>query len=173
MQNRQNAIQNVLRTKYRRRDAIQCFWQAENLRDSAAKLVLDTFYNRERAVQLVLDTQNFRDSANLIREGIKMRYTATVERVIDGDTIDVRVPLQTVLKSLRLAGIDAPKKNLRDGIAATSYLKNLIEGQQVTIEEIGVGYFGRPLVHVWRNYDMKPINRHMIETGYAKPYSRN
>ena len=69
-------------------------------------------------MQLVLDTHNFRDSVNLIREGIKMRYTATVERVIDGDTIDVRVPLQTGLKRLRLAGIDAPKKNLRDGIAA-------------------------------------------------------
>ena len=26
---------------------------------------------------------------------------------------------------------------------------------------------------VWRNYDEMPIDRRMIETGYAKSYSRN
>ena len=157
LQNRQNAIQNVLRTKYRRRDAIQCFWQAENLRDSAAKIVLDTHI--------------FRD--NLIRGGVKMEYTATVVRVIDGDTIDVKVPLQTGEKRLRLAGIDTPEKGTQGAAAATDYLKILIQGSQVTIKEISVDVFGRPLVHVWRNYDGMPINRHMIETGYAKLYSRN
>ena len=101
-----------------------------------------------------------------------MRYTATVERVIDGDTIDVEVPLQTGFKRLRLAGINTPEKGTQGAADATAYLKILIEGSQVTIKEIGVGYFGRPLVHVWRNYDGKPINRHLIETGYAKPYSR-
>ena len=108
LQNRQNAIQNVLRTKYRRRDAIQCFWQAENLRDSAAKLVLDTHI--------------FRD--NLIRGGVKMEYTATVVRVIDGDTIDVKVPLQTGEKRLRLAGIDTPEKGRQGAAAATDYFEN-------------------------------------------------
>ena len=171
LQNRQNAIQNVLCTKYRRRDAIQCFWQAENLRDSAAKLVSDTFYNRKRAVRLVLDTHIFHD--NLIRGGVKMEYTATVVRVIDGDTIDVEVPLQTGVKRLRLAGIDTPEKGTQGAADATDYLKILIQGSPVTIKEIGVGVFGRPLVHVWRNYDGMPINRRMIETGYAKLYSRN
>ena len=67
--------------------------RAEKLKDAAAHLVLDTFYSRERVVQLVLDAHSFRD--NLIRGGVKRAYTATVVRVIDGDTIDVEVPLQT------------------------------------------------------------------------------
>lgn len=173
LENRQKAIQSVLLTEYRRRDAIQRFWQAENLKDSAAQLVLDTFYTRERCVQLVLDAHNFRDNLNLIRGGVKMEYTATVVRVIDGDTIDVEVPLQARVKRLRLAGIDTPEKGTQGAAGATAYLRVLIQGSEVTIKEIGVGDFGRPLVHVWRNYDGKPINRHMIETGYAKSYSRN
>ena len=173
LENRQRAIQSVLRTEYRRRDAIQLFWQAENLKDSVAQLVLDTFYSREMAVQLVLDTHNFRDNFNLIRGSVKMEYTATVARVIDGDTIDVEVPLQAGVKRLRLAGIDTSEKGTRGAADATAYLRFLIQGSEVTIKEIGVGDFGRPLVHVWRNYDGKPINRHMIETGYAKSYSRN
>ena len=41
--NRQKAIQSVLRTEYRRRDAIQLFWHAENLKGCSSKSCIRYF----------------------------------------------------------------------------------------------------------------------------------
>ena len=112
-------------------------------------------------------------------------YNAILERVIDGDTIDVTLDLGFSCflhkQRVRLAGIDTPESRTRNleekalGLASKARLKELLKGQKVKIEtsKEGKGKFGRILADVIVcNKDGTEINcnKQLIEEGHARPY---
>lgn len=106
-------------------------------------------------------------------------YKATVVHVVDGDTIDVDIDLgfYTWIKKqrIRLVMINAPEPKLDTksaGDAATKYLTDRIEGQQVILRSIKAtdggerkGKYGRWLGTVY--LDGVDINAEMVSSGHA------
>ena len=67
-----------------------------------------------------------------------------VTRVLDGDTF-----LTDRRKNpVRLANIDAPEKGAPGGSAATRALRNLIEGEEVSIDTVARDSYGRSVAKV-------------------------
>lgn len=89
-------------------------------------------------------------------------YTATVNRVVDGDTIIADG------QRIRLANINTAEKGMAGGLAATHYLRNLIEDQEVKIESKGTDSFGRTLAWVWRVSDGLPVNKSIVDAGHSR-----
>ena len=75
---------------------------------------------------------------------------ATVVRVIDGDTIEVRIGQGSPVR-VRVIGYDAPEKDEPFGDKATKFLRALLEGREVLLESDvqPVDRYGRRLYHVW------------------------
>ena len=103
---------------------------------------------------------------------------ATVEYVIDGDTIDVIV--DGVEERVRLTGIDTPEQARRDTGApaecfadeATAFTRTLLpEGTAVRLERDVVGRddYGRVLAYVYRADDGIFVNYEIVRQGYAQP----
>ena len=111
-----------------------------------------------------------------------------INRVLDGDTIDVTIDLGFDLfkkERVRIAGVDTPEKRTRDleekalGIDATNWLKKKLEdtiagdGDELTIRtELvgGMGKYGRLLGWLYINEDTISLNEQMITEGYAWEY---
>ena len=93
-------------------------------------------------------------------------YDAYVTRVIDGDTFEIRT--QTGVQPIRLDNINTPEEGQTGALAATNYLKTLIEGQNVIMQEKGVGKYGRILAHVWRKSDNTPVNESIVRQGHSE-----
>lgn len=79
-----------------------------------------------------------------------------VTRVIDGDTFETA----SRKNSIRLANVDAPEKGQRGAAAATEALRDLIKGQEVTIETVGRSY-GRAVAKV--KLGRRSVNQAMRE----------
>ena len=111
----------------------------------------------------------------------------SVDRVLDGDTIDVTIDLGFDLykkERVRIAGVDTPEKRTRDleekalGIDATNWLKNklteTIKGdEELTIRtelKGGMGKYGRLLGWLYVGEDTISLNEQMITEGYAWEY---
>ena len=102
----------------------------------------------------------------------------SVDRVVDGDTIDVTIDLGFSLyykTRIRLAGIDTPETRTRDlrekaaGIRAKDYLMECIEkAEEVTLQTEKTGKFGRYLGIVYA--DGIDLNQTLIEEGHAEVY---
>ena len=111
-------------------------------------------------------------------------YFCKVNRVVDGDTIDVTVDLGFDIHHsarVRMMGIDTPESRTRNleekalGLASKARLKELLKGQKIKIEtsKEGKGKFGRILADVIVcNKDGTEINcnQRLIEEGHARPY---
>ena len=105
-------------------------------------------------------------------------YNAILERVVDGDTIDVTLDLgfNVFLKKqrCRLAGIDTPESRTRDlaekklGLQAKSRLTELC-GEKLKIKSLGRGKFGRILAIPYTN-DNEDICQILIQEGHAVEY---
>ena len=111
-----------------------------------------------------------------------------INRVVDGDTIDVTIDLGFDLykkERVRIAGVDTPEKRTRDleekalGIDATNWLKEKLEGAIDGDDELsirtelvgGVGKYGRLLGWLYIGGDASSsLNEQMIEEGYAWAY---
>ena len=110
-----------------------------------------------------------------------------INRVVDGDTIDVTIDLGFDLykkERVRVAGIDTPEKRTRDleekalGIDATNYLKKKLEDTIAGDDELtirtelkgGMGKYGRLLGWFYIGDDDVSINEQMIAEGYAWSY---
>jgi len=110
-----------------------------------------------------------------------------INRVLDGDTIDVTIDLGFDLykkERVRIAGVDTPEKRTRNleekalGIDATEWLKAKLEGTLAGDDELsvrtelvgGVGKYGRLLGWLYIGDDLVSLNEQMIEEGYAHPY---
>ena len=104
-------------------------------------------------------------------------YNCTVNRVVDGDTIDVTLDLgfSVLYKSrVRLYGIDTPESRTRDkdekvrGLLSKDFLKNAITDEKVVLKtklKDSRGKFGRVLAEVWVND--QNINQNMVEENHA------
>ena len=108
------------------------------------------------------------------------KYNAFVDRVVDGDTIEVSIDLGfhlTIKETLRLVDIDAfeTRGDERDkGLEASLFLQRMIERREVLIETFKEGSFGRWLAKVWYNdgnYSVY-VNQALVDEGHAKPYQK-
>lgn len=121
-------------------------------------------------------------------------YRATVQRVVDGDTVDVSVDLGffvSVLVRVRLAEIDTPELNASDAAvrerarAARDHLVHLLApGERVMIhtERDRREKFGRWLATISPDVvnsssylraevgDARTVNAAMVRDGFAVPY---
>ena len=110
-----------------------------------------------------------------------------INRVLDGDTIDVTIDLGFDLfkkERVRVAGVDTPEKRTRDleekelGIDATEWLKAKLEGALAGDDDLvirtelvgGVGKYGRLLGWLYLGDASVSLNEMMIEEGYAWEY---
>lgn len=107
------------------------------------------------------------------------KYNATVDRVVDGDTVDAFVDLgfSTWKKvRIRLMGIDAWESRTRDleekakGLAAKEYLVELFKlyDNKFVLQSHGVGKYGRCLGELF--VGEININEQLITEGHAKRY---
>jgi len=88
-------------------------------------------------------------------------YKAKLDRVIDGDTIDVNIDLGfdiSVKKRVRFTGINTPESRTRDleekklGLAAKDRVKSILaENDSFIVESKEVGKFGRVLGEIFIN----------------------
>jgi endonuclease YncB( thermonuclease family) len=118
-------------------------------------------------------------SAAHSKETLTGPVVATVERIIDGDTIEVVAHIwlgQKVRTAVRIAGIDAPEMRGRCAgerelaMAATDYLKPL-EGAHISLHHVTTGKFaGRILADV-RHDGFGDVGQALLREGMARPYS--
>ena len=110
-----------------------------------------------------------------------------INKVVDGDTIDVTLDLGfslTKKERVRIAGVDTPEKRTRNleekelGIDATNWLKDKIKDTLTGDNELtirtelvgGVGKYGRLLGWLYVGDDVTSLNEQMISEGYAWEY---
>ena len=110
-----------------------------------------------------------------------------INRVVDGDTIDVTIDLGFDLykkERVRIAGVDTPEKRTRDleekalGIDATNWMKEQLEDaingeSELTIRtelKGGMGKYGRLLGWLYVGDADISLNEAMIIAGYAWSY---
>ncbi len=118
---------------------------------------------------------------------------SSLEKVVDGDTIDVNIDLGfdvCTKQRVRLLGIDTPesrtsdkeekvfgllsKKNLKEWcLKAVASEKGDIEIELRCPEADSRGKFGRVLAEVWVGEDgnWTNVNKWMCDEGYAVPYA--
>ncbi len=111
----------------------------------------------------------------------------SIDRVVDGDTIDVSIDLGFDLikkERVRVAGVDTPEKRTRDleekalGIDATNWMKVHLEDTINGDDELiirtelkgGVGKYGRLLGWLYIGDAELSLNELMIAQGYAWAY---
>ena len=110
-----------------------------------------------------------------------------IDKVLDGDTIDVTIDLGFDLykkERVRIAGVDTPEKRTRDkeekelGIDATTWLKEKLESTLSGDDQLfirtelvgGVGKYGRLLGWCYIGDSEVSLNEQMITEGYAHAY---
>ena len=110
-----------------------------------------------------------------------------INRVVDGDTIDVTIDLGFDLykkERVRVAGIDTPEKRTRNleekalGIDATNWLKEKLKAAVDGDDDLvirteligGVGKYGRLLGWLYIGDADVSLNEEMIDEGYAWTY---
>ena len=110
-----------------------------------------------------------------------------IDKVVDGDTIDVTIDLGFDLykkERVRIAGVDTPEKRTRDleekalGLDATYWMKKQLEDTIAGDEELiirtelkgGTGKYGRLLGWLYVGEDTISLNEQMITEGYAWSY---
>ena len=110
-----------------------------------------------------------------------------INRVVDGDTIDVTIDLGFDLSKkerVRVAGVDTPEKRTRDleekalGIDATNWLKEKLEGAIDGEDDLvirtelvgGMCKYCRLLGWLYFGDSTVSLNEQMIDEGYAWGY---
>ena len=105
-------------------------------------------------------------------------YRATLDRVVDGDTLDCTLDLgfDVFLKKqrVRLAGIDTPESRTRNleekalGLKAKERLIELCEGK-FKVKSLGKGKYGR-ILGIPYTADGEDICQKLINEGHAVEY---
>tara|TARA_B100001989_G_scaffold103965_1_gene72736 strand:- start:167 stop:589 length:423 start_codon:yes stop_codon:yes gene_type:complete len=111
----------------------------------------------------------------------------SIDKVVDGDTIDVTIDLGFDLykkERVRVAGVDTPEKRTRNleekalGLDATAWIKDKLEGAVNGDDDLiirteldgGVGKYGRLLGWLYIGDATVSLNEKMIDEGYAWAY---
>ena len=101
---------------------------------------------------------------------------ATVVRVVDGDTIQVRLARGAV-ERVRYIGIDTPESVKPNtpvqcfAKAASAFNERLVAGREVTLvsDVEKRDRYGRLLAYVYRRPDGLFVNEELVRRGYARP----
>ena len=118
-------------------------------------------------------------------------YHAIVDRVVDGDTIDVTIDLgfnAHIKTRVRMEGMNAPESRTRNleekerGLAAKARLQEILEYNKnhCILRVSGLGKYGRALATVFVN-NLSPVskdssitlvdvNKQLIKEGHAVEY---
>ena len=105
-------------------------------------------------------------------------YNAILDRVVDGDTIDVVLDLGFSVKlhkqRVRLAGIDTPEsrtRNLEEKALGLKAKDRLIEicSQSFKVQSLGKGKYGR-ILGIPYTEDGKSVCQMLIDEGHAVEY---
>ena len=111
----------------------------------------------------------------------------SIDKVLDGDTIDVTIDLGFDLykkERVRVAGVDTPEKRTKDdeekalGYDATHWLEDKLNGAITGDDDLvirteligGVGKYGRLLGWLYIGDSDLSLNEQMITEGYAWAY---
>ena len=107
----------------------------------------------------------------------------SINRIIDGDTIDVTIDLGfsiNIHQRIRVAGIDSPEKRTRNaaekalGLDATDWMtKHLEDSSDLIIKtavEGSMGKYGRVLGWLFVGNSEVSLNEKMIAEGFAWKY---
>ena len=78
------------------------------------------------------------------------KYYATVTRVIDGDTFEIKDKFGKS-QTIRLFGIDTPEKKQPFGMTAKAYTEKLIDKKEVFVESVELGRYNRVVAVVYVN----------------------
>jgi len=109
-------------------------------------------------------------------------YRAKVERVVDGDTVDLILDLGFDIHyscRVRLLGVNAPESRTKDlqekekGLAAKAYVKDLLENSdegKFSIISHGKGKYGRVLGEIFVKGHEQSVNELLKENGHAYEY---
>lgn len=109
------------------------------------------------------------------------KYKAQIERVVDGDTIDIIIDLGfkiTTNQRIRLKGINTPEtyivkkdsEEYKKGMAAKEFVIQRMEANNYeTIVETSkeVGKYGRYIGVIWLADNTTSLNDELVEKGYA------
>ena len=107
----------------------------------------------------------------MYEESEMYEYKAKVTNVVDGDTIDAIVDLgfkvQT-LQRLRLARVDTPERTQAGYGAARDFVKQLVEGKDVTMRSHKASKWGYFLADI--SIEGRDVADMLLAAGLAKPY---
>ena len=109
------------------------------------------------------------------------KYKAKVERIVDGDTIDVIIDLGfkiTTNQRIRFSGINTPEtynvkktsEEYKKGLAAKNYVTKRMEmnNSEIIIETSkDTGKYGRYIGTIWLPDSASSLNDELVEKGYA------
>lgn len=110
-------------------------------------------------------------------------YRAVVNRVIDGDTIDVTIDLGFNITSthrVRLLGVDTPEifhpKDSAErelGLQAKAFLENAVAEKTILIRTVldKTDKYGRILGYIWIPGEPTTINEQLLSNGFVKTSS--
>lgn len=104
-------------------------------------------------------------------------YPATLDRVIDGDTIVCNLDLGFHIQywtKIRFYGVNSAESRTRDkrekeaGLRAKARLIELLDGADLHIQSFGVGKYGRVLGILYDN--RKNLFDVLLKEGHLRPY---
>lgn len=101
------------------------------------------------------------------------KYKAIVEKVVDGDTLDLNIDLGFDIwhkARVRVSGLDTPEKWFDYGKVVKAYVADLVEFKEVKISTTKADKYGRYLVEVFVEGVEGSLNDHLVEQGMAKSY---
>lgn len=99
-------------------------------------------------------------------------WAATVDRIVDGDTLDLEVELDwsvSILARCRVKGIQAPELSTPEGKAARSFLATLTTGV-LDVNHVGRDRYGRWLVNVGSRAHPSVADQ-MVSSGHARRWT--
>ena len=108
-------------------------------------------------------------------------YKAKLSRVVDGDTVDLRIDLGFKIHMdarVRLLGINTPETRTRDlvekklGLLAKDRLIELLDDQDIIVQTRldKSGKYGRVLGVILFGPDRRNANQILLDEGHAVPY---
>ena len=148
---------------------------SQSSRDDAAEIFLQEGVQAEPEV--VQETPDVSSPPAPEPEVAVNRERFIVERIIDGDTLDVRDADGNAFR-IRLIGIDAPERNENGGAAATNYFAGLAPlGSEIWAEVCPVrpaDRFDRERAYLWTcptsSDDNYFIQARMLQSGNARVF---
>jgi micrococcal nuclease len=103
------------------------------------------------------------------------KYNAIVDKVVDGDTVDLSIDLGFDIwhrARVRINGLDTPEKWFDYGKVVKQYVVDTLESRQVQIVSYKPDKYGRYLVDLYVDtIPGKTFNQHLIDEGMAHAYA--